>query len=236
MGIIKDKLNEQIDQKGKLQFNDTTGTILAYNEITNTATVRFKNPNGEGTFRRENVPIANSLGGLCGSGIQVGQQCSISFRANNVYAPVITGVLTNFYQEKTSKDQGACLVDESILSVEKPTTILPMSAEWLDEDNQDPTKYLNAYSNYADDNVDTKIYNLIRTLDKYSNKEQGITNLSTKSTVKLKENGDIDIFVANNIGIRVSPKDNSISLYGKLKINGKVIDLEQILNDMLSKE
>lgn len=236
MGIIKDKLNEQIDQKSKLQFSDTTGTILEYNEITNTATVRFNNPNGEGTFRRENVPIANSLGGLCGSGIAPGLQCSISFRSNNVYAPVITGLLTNFYQEKTAKDQGAYLVDEDILFAEKPDVILPMSAEWLDEDNEDINKYINAYSNYINQDVDTETYNLIRALDRYSNKEQGVTNLHTKSTVKLKENGDIDIFVANNVGIRISPKDGSINIHGKLKVNGKTIDFEKIFNDMLNKE
>lgn len=236
MGIIKDKLNEQIDQKGKQKSYDTTGTILAYNNVTNTATVRFRNPHGEGTFRRENVPVVNTLGGLCGSGIYPGQQCSISFRSNNVHAPVITGILTNYYNEKTSADQGAYLVDETITLVQKPEEILPMSAGWLDEDNDNPYKYINDYSRYADKDINIDVYNMIRSIDKYSDKEQGITNLSTKSTVKLKENGDIDIFVANNIGIRISPKDKSISLHGKFKINGKEIDLEKILNDMVSKE
>jgi hypothetical protein len=63
-----------------------------------------------------------------------------------------------------------------------------------------------------------------------------MTSLSTKSTIKLRENGDIDIFVANNIGIRVSVVDKSISLYGTLKINGKKIDLSKILNDITDKE
>lgn len=236
MGIIRDVLNDQIEQKGKQKSYDTTGTILEYNNATNTATVKFRNPHGEGTFRRENVPIANTLGGLCGSGIRPGQECSIAFRSNNVYAPVITGILTNYYQEKTSADQGAYIVDEMIINVQIPEEITPMTADWIDSDNANVQKYINDYSRYANRDVNTCVYDMTRNIDKYSDREQGITNLNTKSTVKLKENGDIDIFVANNVGIRVSPKDNSISMYGKFKVNGQEIDLGKILNDMVDKE
>lgn len=231
MGIIKDKLNEQIDQSNKTYAKETTGIILQYNEITNTAMVKFNNPNGEGTFRRENVPIANSLGGLCGSGIRKGQRCSIAFRNGNVHAPVVTGILEGYYHQKCNTDQGACLVDLEIIPVKKPD-IQPMTQQWLEEDNEYLWKYINHFSEYTELDINNKVYDIIRGIDKYTQKEQGITNLDTKSTIRLKENGDIDIFVSNNVGLRISPRNQTIGIYGSIQINGKEIDLDKLLNDI----
>ena len=235
MGIIKNKLSEQIEQANKSQSKETTGVILRYNDITNTATIKFNNPNGEGTFKRDNVPVVNSLGGLSGAGIRVGQTCSISFRNGNAHAPVITGILNGYYNEKTNTDQGACLVDLEIISVTKPN-ITPMTEQWLEEDNQYLSKYVNHFSTFAETDVSGKVYDIIRSIDKYTQKEQGITNLDTKSTIRLKENGDIDIFVSNNIGIRISPKTQTIGFYGSIQVNGKEINLDKLLNDIEDKE
>ena len=235
MGIIKNKLNEQIEQSNKTQSKETTGIIVQYNDVTNTATVKFRQPNGDGTIRRDNVPIANSLGGLTGSAIRQGQKCVLSFRHDNLHAPVITGIITNYYNEKTNTDQGACLVDLDINTVTKPN-IAPMIEQWLEEDNTNLWKYINHYSNYTETDVNNKVYDIVRSVDKYTTKEQGVTNLDTKSTVRLKENGDIDIFVSNNVGIRISPKNQTIGLYGSLQINGKEINLSKFLNDICDKE
>lgn len=235
MGIIKDKLNEQIEQSNKTQSKETTGVIVQYNDITNTATIKFRQPNGEGTIRRDNVPIANSLGGLTGSAIRPGQKCTISFRHGNLHAPIITGMITNYYNEKTNTDQGACLIDLDINCVTKPV-ITPMIEQWIEEDNTYLWKYINHESNYIETDINNKVYDIVRNIDKYTKKEQGITNLDTKSTIRLKENGDIDIFVSNNVGIRISPKTQTIGLYGSLQINGKEIDLSKLLNDMSDKE
>ena len=59
-------------------------------------------------------------------------------------------------------------------------------------------------------------------MDKYTAEESGMTNLDTKSTVKLRENGDIDIFVSHNVGIRISNTDHKIYMYGLgLYLNNK---------------
>ena len=236
MGIIKDRIMEQVEQSNKAYSKEATATILRYNDITNTACIEFRNPGGEGMLRRDNVPVANSLGGLCGSAIRKGQQCSIAFTRGNVHSPVITGLYTNYYKQKCNTDQGACLVDLDVTTVTKPGTILPMSARWLEEDNDLSWKYINHYSCFADTDADNRIYDIIRNIDKYTQKEQGITNLDTKSTIRLKENGDIDIFVSNNVGIRVSPKNQTIGFYGSIQINGKEIDLNKLLNDISDKE
>ena len=64
---------------------------------------------------------------------------------------------------------------------------------------------------------------MLMEIDKYKASEDGITNIKNNSTVKFKDNGDIDIFVDNNTGIRISPNSKSIELYGTFKINGKVV-------------
>lgn len=235
MGIIKDTLNKQIQNNNLLQFNDTTATIIEYNMIFNTAKIRYNNPNGEGVLYRDNVRIANALGGVTGAGIYAGQTCTITFIKNNIYNPVITGLNTNNYSSKTCSDQGAYIVDSNILSYTKPN-ITPMIESWIEEDNTNANKYNNDLGNYKDINSSKNIHKILNTLDKYTETEQGITSLKTKSTIKFKDNGDIDIFVANNIGIRISPSDKSINICGTIKVNGQNIDLSKIITDITNKE
>lgn len=231
MSIIKNALKKQICDSNRQQYNDTTGTILEYDNIKNTAKIRYSNPNGEGYLFRDNVRISNTLGGVTGAGIYPGQSCAISFIGNNIYNPVIIGVTDNNYSNKTCKDQGAYIVDSEILSCEKPKKIVPMVNNWTEENNIDSDKYNNDLGDYTKIDTSIIIHEILNTIDKYKSTEQGITSLSTKSTIKFKDNGDIDIFIANNTGIRISKTDNSINLYGTIKINGQEIDLNKILNN-----
>ena len=221
MGIIKNELNKQIQANNLRTYSDTTGTILEYDHITNRAKIMFDSPIGEGVMIRENVPITSQSGGFTQCGIQIGAQCNIAFSNNNIYSPVITGINNSFYNDKTCSDQGACLVNEKIKSIKKPDSITPMSLQWLDENNKNKSKYYNDLGQYQDIDITTKTMDILTKLDKYASTEQGITNLETKSTVKLKENGDIDIFVANNVGIRISKSSKKIYVYGELFINGE---------------
>lgn len=224
MGIIKDKLNEQINIKNLRQYNDTTGTILEYDPITNRAKIKFNNPNGGETLIRENVPVSSQSGGFTQDGIRTGMQCSISFYKNNIFAPVITGTNNSLYNDKTCSDQGACLVNENISLIQKPENIIPMSSQWIDENNYNSNKYNNDLGEYQNIDVTTSTMDMLTKLDKYSDTEQGITNLETKSTIKTKENGDIDIFVSNNVGIRISNTQHKIYLYGDFYINNTPIN------------
>ena len=219
MGIIKDKLNEQIQANNLRTYSDTTGIILDYDAITNRAKIKFYSPIGEGVMVRENVPISSQSGGFTQCGIHIGMQCNISF-----------------YNNKTCSDQGACLVNETIKSIQKPKEITPMSSQWLDENNQNESKYNNDLGMYQNIDVTAETMDMLTKLDRYTDTEQGITNLETKSTIKLRENGDIDIFVSNNIGIRISESNKKIYIYGDLIINGEKYepinkqDLNNIIN------
>lgn len=229
MGIIKNALQQQINMNNKQQFNDTTATIIEYNMVLNTAKIRFPNPNGEGYLFRDNVSISNTLGGVTGAGIYPGQSCTITFIGNNVYAPVITGLTASNYANKTCSDQGAYLVDTAVFSHDKPSTINPMINNWIEENNTNQTKYNNDLGDYTSTDASESIHEALNTLDKYKTTEQGITNLKTKSTMKLKDNGDIDMFVSNNIGIRLCPDNKTIEFYGmKFLFNGEEVDIKNI--------
>ena len=56
--------------------------------------------------------------------------------------------------------------------------------------------------------------------DKYKSTENGVTDIITKSTFKMDEDGNINIFVTNNTGIKICPTTGSIELYGQLRVNG----------------
>ena len=231
MSIIKNALKKEIDKDKLLQFNDTTATILEYDIVSNTATIRFLNPSGDGYMLRKNVNVSNTMGGHTGAGIIAGQICNISFINNNIFNPIITGMLSNNYKDKTSSDQGAFLVSNAIFEAEEPEKIIPMVETWLDKENQNKYKYKNELGDYTEVDATKKASESVHTLDKYKNQDEGMTHLKTKSTVKLKENGDIDIFVAGNLGIRISPNDKSINVYGTFKVNNKTIDFNELTKE-----
>lgn len=214
MGIIKNTLQKQINNNNKQQFNDTTATIIEYNIVLNTAKIKFANPNGEGYLFRSNVPVSDTLGGVTGSGIYPGQACTITFIKNNMYSPVITGLVGTNYANKTCSDQGAYIVDATVSLCTKPEKIKPMITTWIEESNTNTIKYNNDLGDYTSTDTSEFIHEVLNTLDKYKTTEQGVTNLKTKSTIKLKENGDIDLFVSNNIGLRISPNNKTLEFYG----------------------
>lgn len=241
MGIIKDALNQQIQLNNLQQGNDATATVLEYNATLNTATIEYLNPNGEGTLYRENVPIANTLGGVTGAGIRPGQLCTITFLKNNILTPMITGMIGSNYSAKTCSDQGAYIVDYNIMSASIQElldlgSIDPMVNDWIEENNEDATKYNNELGNYTDVSATEETHSLLTTIDKYKQSEQGITSLDTKSTVKFKENGDIDLFVSNNVGIRICKKSQKIMFFGMgINIGGVELSAD-VLNTLANAE
>lgn len=215
MGIIKNTIKKQIDVNNTQKYFSSTATIESYDPVTNTAAITFKNPNGDGTLFRKNVPIADTLGGINGYNLKPNDKCSIDFRGGNVFMPIITGVVKTFYREKINTNQGACLVDEYLYDVKEPEDISPMCNDWIDEDNFNDSKYNDESAQYMYSEDENEEYNkIIRDINHYSNDEQGITHIDNHSTVKIKENGDIEMFVDNNIGLRISKKMQKIYVYG----------------------
>lgn len=226
MGAIRETLKKQINDHDKQKFYGTSATIMSYDKVNNVAAIKFMDPNSGSFMHRENVPLCITMGGITGGCIYPGQKCAITFTNNNVFAPVITGIMDSLYNEKTNDDQGAYLVNSAILGCQKPEDIIPMCDSWIDAENEDKTKYENDISIFSQVSATREAYEISNSLNKFKDTEQGITNLESHSTIKTRENGDIDIFVANNIGIRISPSDKTINIYGDIILNGKRLNLE----------
>ena len=215
MGIIKNTINKQIASNNSQKYFNAVATIISYSSITNTATIMFNNPNGEGTLLRKNVPIADTLGGVCGYNLRNGDKCSIEFRNGNIFMPVITGVVKSFYEYRKNTRQGACIIDEYINNTTEPENISPMYNDWIDENNYNKAKYLDeSTEGLINSDNEAMFYSIIQNANNYSGNEQGITNIENHSTVKIKENGDIEMFVENNVGIRISKQMQKIYVYG----------------------
>lgn len=213
MSLIKDSFKKQINTNNNIQFSETTGTILEYDRTTETCKIKFLNPSGFGYIYRGNVKVSNTAGGLASGSIFPGQKCSISFINKNIYAPVITGIHDSYYSERSCTDQGAYLPDDEIYKTGTPEHIIALNLDWINNENEGLNKYQNSNARYADVDVNEKSLDLITTLDKYGDREVGLTHLENKSTIKLRDNGDIDIFTEANTGIRIC-KNGNIKFYG----------------------
>lgn len=241
MGIIRQKLQETVDNNNNVRYSDTIAEITYYDNIRNTASIRFANPNNGSIMTATNIAIKINTGGLAQAALSIGQKCWLSFIGNNLLSPVITNLCEdkyydNVYSKKTNPDQGAYIVDSSINAVDvESINVTPMTEDYLNDSYS--TKYSFVSEDYTTTDSVVRARNILMQIDKYKSSEDGITNTKTNSTIKFKNNGDIDIFVDNNTGIRINPTDKNISFFGKtmdtnitdtwaingtVKVNGKL--------------
>lgn len=227
MGIIGDKLQQKIENNNNIRYSDTVAEITEYDNIKNTASVKFANPNNGSIMTADNIAVKINMGGLSQAALKIGQKCWISFIGNNLLCPVITNLCDdqyydNIYSKKTNSDQGAYIVDSNINNIDiNSIKITPMTGDYFNDSVS--SRYSLITKDYTDTEAIQEVRKIIMEIDKYKTSEDGITNIKNNSTVKFKDNGDIDIFVNNNTGIRISPNSKSIEVYGSFKINGKEI-------------
>ena len=227
MGIIGNKLQQKIENNNNIRYSDTVAEITEYDNIKNTASVKFANPNNGSIMTADNIAVKINMGGLSQAALKIGQKCWISFIGNNLLCPVITNLCDdqyydNIYSKKTNSDQGAYIVDSNINNIDiNLIKITPMTDDYFNDSVS--SRYSLITKDYTDTEAIQEVRKIIMEIDKYKTSEDGITNIKNNSTVKFKDNGDIDIFVNNNTGIRISPNSKSIEVYGSFKINGKEI-------------
>ena len=227
MDIIGNKLQQKIENNNNIRYSDTVAEITDYDNIKNTASVKFANPNNGSIMTADNIAVKINMGGLSQAALKIGQKCWISFIGNNLLCPVITNLCDdqyydNIYSKKTNSDQGAYIVDSNINNIDIDSIkVTPMTDDYFNDSVS--SRYSLITKDYTDTEAIQEVRKIIMEIDKYKTSEDGITNIKNNSTIKFKDNGDIDIFVNNNTGIRISPNSKSIEVYGSFKINGKEI-------------
>lgn len=204
MSLIKDSINQTINYEEGQNFDQADGQIIEWDDITELAKVKFFNPNSGGYEYVGGVRIMNTQGGVSGCGIKAGAKCTLNFTKGNYFSPVIVGIQDNYYGNRNNEDQGAYLPNDEVYKVGTPEHLVPATLDWIDETNDDPDKYNNELGDFSNQNVDEETFNMLTRLNHYDKDETGITNMETGATVRMRGNGDIDIFTKNNTGLRIT--------------------------------
>ena len=219
MGVIKDKLNEQINNYNNIKYGDTIAVIDEFNHITNTANIHFNDPNSGIVHYAKNVSYKIQQGGMATAAPTAGTKCWISFLSNNLLTPVITSLCDDYYHKnsyskKTNTNSGAYISSYEVLQTNTTIKTTPMINDY----------YINIekqhFEEYSNIDIIKQTQRQIMESDKYKATENGVTDIITKSTFKIDEDGNINIFVNNNTGIKICPSTCSIEVYGQLRVNG----------------
>ena len=219
MGIIRDKLNEQINNYNNIKYGDTIAVIDEFNHITNTANIHFNDPNSGMVHYANNISYKVQQGGMVTASPTAGTKCWISFLSNNLLTPVITSLCDDYYHknsysQKTNTNSGAYISSYEVVQTDTTITTTPMINDYnINIEKKEFGEYINT-------DIIKLTQRRIMESDKYKSKENGVTDIITKSTFKIDEDGNINIFVNNNTGIKICPSTGSIEVYGQVRING----------------
>lgn len=199
----------------------STGAVLAQvyelDDVTNRAKITFKDPKGTGFIKLENVPIQIGNGGMHSAGPLVGDQVWVTFINNSPLLPKIVSLCDENYEvntrEKTRHLRKGAFLPDSICdrsdykNTSTVTTDTPTINDWIDDTNTDINKYIN----YKDTNPMDELVDATSYAAYYNTEEPGITHPANSSTIKVKNNGMIDIFVSTNQGIRIDPSTKTVN-------------------------
>lgn len=201
-------------------FDTLLAEIVNYDTIKNRATIRFQNPKGTGTMELDNVPVQIGSGGIHSAGPFVGDHVWVSFQNKSPLHPKIVSLADEAYQYRTRERikhsrKGAFIPDficgrEGYRSTSTVNSQTPAIDDWFDLDNEDAAKY----SDYQNVNPIEAMISRTVTLSYYGSEEPGITHPLNSSTIKVRNNGMIDIFVATNQGLRIDPYTKTINVIG----------------------
>lgn len=219
MSSLKECIMENVV---KPHTNMNFGTIIAevyeLDNVTNRAKIIFKDPKGLGFINLENVPIQLGSGGVHSAGPLIGDRVWVTFLNNSPLCPKIISLADESYEvntrEKTKHTRKGAFIPDSICSREEYNDIAVLDKltldSWFDEDNEDYSKYVS----YEGIDAINTLTSATSTAAYYNAEEPGITHPLNSSTIKVRNNGMIDVFVATNQGIRIDPVTKSINFIG----------------------
>lgn len=240
MASLKEQIIENVVKPlNNSSFGTLKGTVVNFDNYRNRADVEIQSPNGIGNMVLEKVPVCISNTGVKSNALLQGDYVWVTFLNGSPLLPKIIGIADEAYEVNTRESlrhirQGSLMVDTVNLS--SNVEITPLSETLLDEDNDSYNKHI-SYINF---DVYEKASKFAQDIGYYGEEEIGITNPSNNSTVKVNDDGSIDIFSGTNHGIRVNPNTNEIIINSNkdiiincsnLKINGTIKVNGEIIND-----
>lgn len=207
---LKDKiLKEVVKPHTSSSWGTVKATVVNYDNVRNRVDVRFQEPRGVGEMLLEKVPIQIGSNGVHSSGLKKGDQVWISFINNSPLLPKVVGIADEMYEINT-REQLRHVRKGSLLSTvtgncEKPKAKL---TSVIDKSNDNIQKHYGFMSFDLRD----KISDFRQNIGYYSNDEVGMSHPTNSSTVKIRDNGAVDIFTSTNHGVRVDPSTSTITI------------------------
>jgi hypothetical protein len=217
-------LKKSIIEKVIKPYNDNTfdtviAEIVEYDNLKNKATIKFQDPKNSGIIRLDNVPVQLGSGGVHSAGPFVGDQVWVNFVNKSLLHPKIVALADERYNLKTRKRfqhtrKGSYLPEQmNCYAQYNPDVsfddICPLCDDWFDLSNTNVGKY----AAHTADPLDDLMKKMTNTSN-YNTDEPGITHPQNSSTIKIRNNGAIDLFVATNQGVRIDPNTKTISIFG----------------------
>lgn len=204
---LRDKLQQEIKRNIESQVHSTKGVILEYSHKTNKATVKVRNPFKEGVLTYCDLQVPPPGTGITNAGPYRGDLVMIQFTNSDLRNPKITSLVDdNYYtnnREELQKheNQGAYVPDgikEKEDLVLTPRTVF--DDFYIEKADRKSLKSPEVTKELLEDE------------SKYGLSEIGLTHPKNKSTIKIKDDGNIDIFSWLNQGIRINPVKKLVML------------------------
>lgn len=223
---FKDTLiNKVVKPHTSQMFSNSIGKVISYDEKHNRADVLVSSSGSFTTL--EGVPLQLSGRGIMTSKLQIDDLVYIQYNNGSVFQPKIVGFADEDYSNKT-REKSKHLRKGSLLSTfkERDDELKPRVKSRIDN-NSDSFKHFEYRELSAVDTLVDKVENI----GYFNNQELGLFHPILSSLVKLKDNGDIDIFTGTNVGIRVNRKERTIEFFGD---NSTICDNWKVLSSYVT--
>ncbi len=208
---FKDSLIQNvINPETKTKLSNAMGQIVRYNYGHNVADVSIMTSTGSATVLND-VPIQLTGSGFHPGGFQEGDYVYVQFNNGTIFQPKITGKADEYYATNTREQefhprQGELCVSQEELEGE----VSPSSDTWIDAEN---TNYFK-YASYKDRSPVENMSQKREVIGYYKDQEVGMYNPVSSGTVKIQDDGTINIFTDTNLGIRINPNNKTIEFFG----------------------
>lgn len=210
MQSFKKALNKQILNPAlSKNFSTLIGVVHSYDRVSNKASIEMRS-SGKTTILND-IPVMLHGRGIISESLKQGDVVYISCVNDSLFNAKIIGIADDngdiSINEETKKysNRGEYICDVQKIDQEIKTRVGNRYSE---------VQYHDTVQSFLNNDYSVTIENAYKNVGTYSNFDVGLINPTSKSIVKLYDDGIIDIFTAGDIGVRINPHSKEIKFFG----------------------
>lgn len=191
-------------------FTTVKASVTSFDSYRNRANIKYRNPKGRGILEAKKVPIQIYSQGIYASTIEEGSMVWVSFENGSPLKPKIVGIIDESY-ELSTREKMKHILQGGLITREyekKEPKIKNRINSWISDKSPG---YANQIE-YVNFDIEKKYLEIAEKLGYYEEKEIGLTHTVNGATIKITNEGNINIFTAINQGISISTSDNKITI------------------------